>query len=137
MVERTYGISNREEIMKEILKYLWQLPQNIIGLLVIKFSYAWKRDGIWYTARKFGVSLGKYIIINEWSTEKTLNHERGHQKQSLYLGWLYLIIIGLPSAIGNLWDRWFHKNWSSVDRIKWYYSQPWEHWADKLGGVIR
>jgi len=52
----------------------------------------------------------------------------GHQKQSLYLGWLYLIIIGLPSVTGNLLNR-------VIDFD--YYKQPWEAWADKLGGVKR
>ena len=123
--------------MKEVLKYLWQLPQNLLGLAVIWFSGAWRVGDHWLTIEKFGVSLGDYIIVNEWSTEKTLQHERGHQKQSLYLGWFYLLIIGLPSALGNLYDRWFHKNWLSSDRCEWYYNQPWEHWADKLGGVTR
>ena len=41
---------------------------------------------------------------------------------------LYLIVIGLPSAVGNLLHR----------KIKFdYYKQPWEAWADKLGGVKR
>lgn len=123
--------------MKEVLKYLWQLPQNILGLIVIYSTYAWRITDHWCVVQRFGVSLGDYIIVNQYANETTLNHERGHKKQSLYLGWLYLIIIGLPSAIGNLWDRWFHKKWSSADRIKWYYSQPWEKWADKLGGVTR
>lgn len=124
--------------MKDLLLYLWQLPQNILGLIVITFSQAEKdTDGIWYTQKKFGVSLGNYIIVNENSSKTTVNHEKGHQKQSLYLGWLYLILIGIPSACGNLYDRFFHKSWSREESCKWYYSQPWEAWADRLGGVVR
>jgi hypothetical protein len=55
----------------------------------------------------------------------------------LILGWLYLPLVGLPSIIGNIWDRLFHKKWSSDRREKWYYSRYPENWADKLGGVIR
>lgn len=125
--------------MKSILKYLWQLPQNILGLLVIFFSKASYDPiyDIWNTGCHFGVSLGRYVILYARSNSKSIKHEQGHQKQSLYLGWLYLLVIGLPSATGNLIDRWFHKKWTYSKRTVWYYSQPWEHWADKLGGVIR
>ena len=128
--------------MKEVILFIWQLPQNILGLLVIIFSRAWKAvtyETVWWTKRRFGVSLGNYIILYEDSKPLTqsVKHEKGHQKQSLYLGWLYLIIIGIPSAFGNLWDRVAHKNWKLEEREKWYYSQPWEAWADKLGGVRR
>lgn len=113
--------------MKEVLLYLWQLPQNLVGLLVILFSNAEKDwDDYWITNYRFGVSLGRYIIVNKNCTMDTIKHERGHQKQSLYLGPLYLIIIGLPSAIGNILHRFIKFN---------YYKQPWEAWADKLGGV--
>ena len=113
------------------------MPQNIIGLLVILFSKA-KYDGNCYvTKHRFGVSLGKYIILHENYFPCDLDHEKGHQKQSLYLGWLYLLIIGIPSSLGNLYDRIFHKKWDSEKRYKWYYNQPWEKWADKLGKVNR
>lgn len=125
--------------MKKILLYFWQLPQNILGLLVILFTQSkYCNDGFWITSKfLFGVSLGKYIIFGQVANKIRLNHEQGHQKQSLYLGWFYLLIIGLPSAIGNLIDRFFHKKWSVQKRIKWYYNQPWEKSADKLGGVNR
>lgn len=86
-----------------------------------------------------GISLGRRIIIDSDSrmTESTVRHEHGHQIQSLYLGWLYLIVIGLPSICGNIIDRTMHKKWTVKERIKWYYSQPWEKWADRLGGAAR
>lgn len=126
--------------MKKFLMYLWQLPQNILGLLVIlftgaEFSLAYS---VWETRKySFGVSLGRYIIFGKHFEYTDLKHEQGHQRQSLYLGWLYLIVIGLPSALGNLYDRIAHRSWNYKSRIKWYYSQPWEAWADKLGGVER
>ena len=124
--------------MKDFILYLWQLPQNILGLVVILFSRAWSSyRGVWWTKYKFGVSLGNYIIINCKCSFRDIKHEQGHRKQSLYLGWLYLILIGIPSALGNLWDRIAHKNWVSWEREAWYYSLPWEAWADRLGGVAR
>lgn len=128
--------------MKNVLLYIWQLPQNLLGLLVIFFSKAKKTEwnGIvcYKTDYVFGVSLGKYIILDRWSTITDILHEYGHQKQSLILGWLYLPIIGITSAVfNNLWDRLAHKDWSTTDRYDWYYARFPEQWADKLGGVKR
>ena len=85
----------------------------------------------------FGVSLGKYIIFGGQHSIISVYHEEGHQKQSLYLGWLYLIVVGLPSFAGNIYDRIAHRNWNPKARIKWYYNRFPENWADKLGGVQR
>lgn len=132
--------------MIKVLLYIWQLPQNLLGLLVILFTGAKKTSyesiSHWLiknpdNTRYFGVSLGNYIIFGNYPSEKTCKHEQGHQKQSKYLGPLYMLVIGLPSALGNIWDRLFHKKWSVSKRISWYYKQPWEAWADKLGGVER
>lgn len=124
--------------MIKVLLYLWQLPQNLLGLALVKILKARRQCLVFYTDKYlFGVSLGNYIIFGGNWTETDLRHEMGHQKQSRYLGIFYLLIIGLPSLLGNLYDRVFHKSWNNQKRIDWYYSQPWEAWADKLGGVIR
>lgn len=131
--------------MKQIILFIWQLPQNILGLLIILFTGAFKtKDGrYWVTGiGAFGVSLGAYIIFGDMNgryapLENSIKHEQGHQRQSLYLGWLYLLVIGLPSVCVNLWDRLFHKKWLRQKRIDWYYSRYPEHWADKLGDVKR
>ena len=133
-----------------VFKWLWQLPQNLIGfLLTRKHEYKSGRhiDGRWVDVYyksffRSGVSLGDYIILDYWYCGKACStqavaHEYGHSKQSLILGWFYLLLVGLPSIIGNAWDRLFHKKWSSDQREKWYYSRYPESWADKLGGVIR
>ena len=118
--------------MKRFVLYIHQLPQNLLGLLVILCTNAFKsKDGsYWVGVGNFGVSLGNYIIFgNSYRIlQRDIKHEQGHQKQSLYLGWLYLLVIGIPSGIGNLLNR--------VIKFD-YYKQPWEHWADKLGGVKR
>lgn len=124
--------------MKDFILYLWQLPQNLLGLLVIAFTKAKKKGEVYVAGRyRFGVSLGSYIIFGGFFNSTDKKHEKGHQKQSLYLGPLYLLLIGIPSILGNLWDRLFHRKWSSVKREKWYYSLIWEAWADKLGQVRR
>jgi hypothetical protein len=68
------------------------------------------------------------------SSDKDLNHEYGHCRQSRVLGPFYLLIIGIPSFIHALartlcWKL-FHKKWN-------YYKFYTEAWADKLGGVQR
>lgn len=93
---------------------------------------------IWVTSRhSFGVSLGSFVVFgvkdNRMILPKHLLHELGHCIQSIYLGPFYLLLIGLPSITFNVWDRLFHKKWSSKKRSEWYYSLPWEHWANKLG----
>lgn len=135
--------------MKKSLLYLWQLPQNILGLILILFTKAkkytvngeyWKAEGKFY----FGICLGNYIIFQvpdfyyyQLPLVTSIKHEEGHQKQSQYLGWFYLLIIGIPSFLFNVFDRLFHSKWNTEKRMKWYYSLLWEKWADELGGVRR
>ena len=135
-----------EKIIKDVLMYLWQLPQNLLGLILITLYKNAKRvddfeDVNVYVTDKMpsGISLGKYIILNPFclENETTIKHEYGHCLQSKILGWFYLIVVGLPSLLGNIYDRLFHSDWDYEKSMKWYYNQPWEKWADELGGVER
>ena len=130
--------------MKKIFLFVWQLPQNILGLLVILFTRAKNTGkGFWYTNKKikFGVSLGNFIIFScDYGLgpgDTSIKHEQGHQVQSIFSGWLYLILIGIPSFCGNVFDRIFHKDWDVIKRLRWYYSLPWEKSADNRGKVKR
>ena len=133
-----------------IIKWIWQLTKNLIGFLIIrKKKYKSEKyiDGKWINIYyksffRSGISLGEYIILDYWYCGKACSrqifvHEYGHSKQSLILGWLYLPLVGIPSIVSNIWDRLFHKKWTSDQREKWYYSRYPEKWADKLGGVVR
>jgi hypothetical protein len=136
--------------MKKVILWVWQVPQHLLGLFLIWIQQAKKTitgNIFWYVFGKTnklseylsGASLGKYIILpcNSCS-EITVKHEHGHSKQSLIFGPLYILVIGLPSMLANnLWDKIFHKKWSTEKRHKWYYSRYPEEWADKLGGVVR
>lgn len=75
-----------------------------------------------------GISLGKYIIISQWFSEREVKHEYGHCRQSKMLGWFYLIVIGLPSII---W-AWLYRG-----EKEGYYKFYTEKWADRLGEVER
>lgn len=131
--------------MKKFILYLWQLPQNLIGFLIIKIMkakikkfYGVKKyfNCLYYDEIKYfecrlfysGVSLGEYIIFDNRILISYLDirHEEGHQKQSLFLGPLYLLIIGIPSLIGNIIHRFIKFD---------YYKLPWEKWANNLAGI--
>jgi len=103
---------------------------------VILFSHAvydqnYESSKVYHTSKKFGVSLGKYIIVYALVDKETIQHEYGHSKQSLYLGPLYLIIIGIPSFTMNLLTR------MGVLSNERYYKRWPENWADQLEGVKR
>ena len=117
---------------------IWQLPQVLVGALVRLISSAEFNEAVSeeYHACVFnwklssGISLSPYyIIVNKDASSNTIKHEKGHAKQSLYLGPLYLIVIGLPSII---WAGIVHR--LTNKSYHWFYT---ESWADKLGGVAR
>lgn len=129
---------------KNIIKTIWELPQNLLGFIVTKVTkankyctygtanvYSWTVSG--------GMSLGKYIFIPFkvdtpmlYGVEQYIKHEYGHTLQSSYLGWFYLLVIGLPSLIWcGCCGKYRRKHGIS------YYDFYTEKWADRLGGVER
>lgn len=129
------------QLICTILLAIWQLPQTLLGLAVIACMAGRTRyvgDGVW-TVRGWtsGVCLGEFIALCTWFDSTDLRHERGHREQSRILGPLYLLVVGLPSVIGNLIDRRGHRSWPDALRSKWYYDLPWEADADQRGGVKR
>lgn len=123
--------------MKKFLMYLWQLPQNIIGLLLRLFIKGERKTTIngisVYYKSDFngGISLGNTILVSSQGPYMS-KHERGHQLQSQMLGPLYLFVIGIPSII-----------WAALygtlikETPNGYYKFYTEKWADKLGKVNR
>lgn len=116
-----------------ILWFIWQLPQNLIALLMLPFMGKMKlvRFELFTFAfecskMKGGISLGNFIFLSPILAEKEayIRHEYGHVRQSHMLGWLYLLIIGLPSLLNALFNF-----------TKCYYSWYTESWANKLAGV--
>ena len=128
-------------IIINILLYIWQLPQNLLGL-ILRAIYRQKnsllyKDKIIRVCESFpgGISLGNTLIISKFPYNKPtwniVKHEWGHTRQSLYLGPLYLIIIGIPSGLWAL----IHKY--NPEKPNEYYTFFTEKWADKLGNVKR
>lgn len=124
--------------MMEILKYFWELPQLIAAL--IYYWYLKRKDEILDTCTCQGaivfikrkscgsVTLGNHIFLSPRATDTTVRHEWGHTRQSLILGPLYLIVIGIPSIIWAATHRTIAPNTDYFDFFT-------EKWANKLGDV--
>lgn len=120
-----------------LLLYIWQLPQNLVGLLFLLFAKGEKKHQLgnirFYYLPTFpgGITLGEYILLS--SREKWhIRHEFGHVLQSRILGPLYLLVIGLPSLI--------HAGLSEILKCcekhsEGYYHFWTEKWANKLSGI--
>ena len=125
--------------IKDSIKWLWQFPQNMLALCIegVLCEAAYRKgkaDGntiIMNIALPSAMSLGDYLFVNPMSSQKSIQHECGHSKQSDILGPLYLIVIGIPSLLHNI----VYYLCSKIG-IKWnYYSFYTEYWANKLVGI--
>ena len=124
-------------MIKNILLWIWQFPQHVVGLLILLFikgEAKHKFDGItyyFYDPFPGGISLGNYMILGSQFSQ-TIKHEYGHALQSKMLGPLYLFVIGIPSIIwAGLYGSIIRETHNG------YYKFYTERWADKLGKVIR
>ena len=133
-----------------ILRFLWELPQNLLGIVLFRIYSAgcdslettYGDARVLYSGRmRGGISLGRHIVL-PWRyriaygrgpyIEMTHRHEYGHTVQSRRLGWLYLVVVGLPSIT---W-AWAHSTFRRLGTVDYYSFYP-ERWADELGGVER
>ena len=120
-------------LIKFIGLFLWQLPQNIIALLMLpfigklqlikyhKYCFAFEAKRM-----KGAISLGSFIFLSPYSAkrETTIAHEYGHIVWSWKLGWVYLLIIGIPSILNACFNF-----------TKCYYDWFPEKWANKSAGL--
>lgn len=123
------------------LMYLHQLPQNLLGFALYLCYQGYEEmrqvgynDVVVVKSPKMrgGISLGQYVIVSRDANLETIYHELGHCKQSQILGWLYLIVIGLPSII------WAELYGIQEIRERWsYYDFYTERWANELGEETR
>lgn len=135
-------------IIKTYLYLLWQctygIIQSLLGFFLLLIYIREKHytfHGAVVTEWKHGssVSLGMFLFVSTKYKEKAetielynrlVAHEYGHTIQSLVLGPLYLIVIGLPSLL-----------WASIPAFRKmrrkrqisYYSFYTESWANAWG----
>lgn len=131
-------------MMKDILRkvwtvllYIWELPQNIVGLVLLLVLKGERRHYLkgmrFYYLDTFpgGITLGEYIVVGT-RKESTVRHEFGHVLQSRILGPLYLLVIGLPSLV----HAWINGYIGCCDRHdEGYYHFYTERWANRLTGL--
>ena len=133
----------------DVLKWTWELPQNIIGALFMVYidmtdksyfkfnSCNEMRNTQVFCDIKGGVTLGRYIFLNKryYTNNSVITHEIGHIWQSIYLGPLYLIVVGLPSVFHawlNNYIRccYFHDKENNLFYC--YYHFYTERWANNI-----
>ena len=77
-----------------------------------------------------GISFGKFIFLSSYlDSEYYIKHEYGHCIQSLVLGPLFLIVIGIPSICWAMFGEKYRQRTG-----KSYYSFYTEAWANFFGG---
>lgn len=122
--------------------FIWQLPQNIAGLIVLlvlkisKYNVVKSNDyGVtFYCVSKwnYGVCLGKYIFVGDiFTSYRHVRHEYGHLIQSIIFGPTYLIFVGIPSFVKNIIGRY------DAEYNKKYYTRWPEKNADVLGEALK
>lgn len=131
-------------LLYRLCQCTWGLPQTLLGLLEFirhckEPHYTYHGAIVTECKINLNLSLGLFVFVtaenNGIKTERlqrVLAHEYGHTIQSLMLGPLYLIIIGIPSW---LWCNVpYFRNMRKKKQIS-YHSFYTEKWADKLGGL--
>ena len=75
-----------------VLLYLWQLPQNLLGLTYLAFCFdrvkiTEQRGAVFYATKhvRGGMTLGRYVFIapGNIDREPVYDHEFGHVRQSV------------------------------------------------------
>ena len=127
--------NNIGHVLLFILLFLWQLPQNIIALVMMPFLgklklISYKNFCFAFEGENMsgGISLGTFAFVSTYNAKKPLviKHEQeGHTFDSKIFGPLYLLVIGLPSI---LWA------WLGDDN-KCYYDFYTEKWANNHAGL--
>lgn len=123
-----------------VLQWSWGIVQNIAGLILFLVNVKgrhYRVNGALATDwdnKRGSVSLGMFIFISnaDINKEYTKRHEYGHTLQSVILGPLYFLVIGLPSVIWcalPYFVKYRRKSGAS------YYGFYTERWANKLAGL--
>ena len=128
------SLKRSKEVALQILLILWQLPQSLVGVLMLPFlgklelidyrNYCWCFKGKYMQG---GISLGCFSFLGIYTSkrETAVAHELdGHTVDSKIWGPLYLLVIGIPSIL-NAW----------IGFTKCYYNFYTERWANKHAGL--
>lgn len=140
-----------KQILYRFCQCTWGIFQTILGFILFlkyfknkHFSYhgaiitEWNNNTslslvlfVFVTVHPFFTEKYKYEYTQEELARKLLVHEYGHTIQSLILGPLYLIVIGIPST---LWGFLFAKK--RYEKQIPYCAFFTESWANKCGEYV-
>ena len=138
--------------MFTLAQLTWGLPQTLLGFLLYlywlpraKTCYLYHGAIVTEWTTGGGISLGLFVFVSEKASRYMLDgreltaeesktgvrvHEYGHCIQSLMLGPLYLIAVGLPSY---LWANLPPLRKLRREKSLSYYAVYPENWANRLG----
>ena len=111
-----------------IILFIWQLPQNILAILIFPFLgkkkiICYRNYCLCFSCSKMtgGISLGGFAYVGPDLDKYSISHEvDGHTVQSKLLGPLYLIIVGIPSFVWcNIINREKYPNYYVFFTEKW------------------
>lgn len=131
----------------------WGVLQTCLGFIVLLFNirckhYYYKGAIITEWKNSSSVSIGMFVFVTkdvyfyeklkdkftkEELHKRLLVHEYGHTIQSLILGPLYLLIIGIPSTLWGFSPR---LNRKRKEKQISYFSFFTEKWANVLGEKV-
>ena len=122
-----------------LLDLCWEAPQVIVGAVVklIYIRYGSRevetyKQGVCQIQNwgmSSGVSLGWWQFTSKYATVTTASHEVAHSIESVALGPLFLVLIGLPSI---LWAGIIHPYFMSDKSYYWFYT---ERITDRIAGI--
>ena len=142
-----------KSILYCIVQGTWGILQTLLGLInfiihIRDRHYFYHGSIITEWNDKSSVSLGMFVFVtkepyfydklkDEYTKEELSRrlrvHEYGHTIQSLILGPLYLIVMGIPST---LWGFLPNLNKKRKDEQISYFSFFTEAWANRLGEKV-
>lgn len=132
-------------VIYTVLQLSWGIVQNFLGIIlwtVLSVVNPKRKRGYYHGAVlthwkfKFSMGLGMFIFYGHEGTEEAsevLVHEYGHTIQSIILGPLFMLVIGIPSCVWAFTPV-FGK-WRKEGKYKYTDFYP-EYWANKLGEKI-
>ncbi|MBQ8655104.1 MAG: hypothetical protein IJ507_09220 [Clostridia bacterium] len=142
-----------KKLLYRLVQCTWGAPQTLMGLCVFLLHLKDRHEAyhgavVTYWKGKSSVSLGMFVFLTDepYFAEKyagsipkaelsrrLLVHEYGHTIQSLMLGPLYLIVMGIPST---LWGFLPQLNRMRREKQISYFDFFTESWANRLGERI-
>lgn len=144
-------------ILYIICQCTWGILQTALGFFIFLAHFR-KKHYLYHGAIVTGwghetsASLGLFVFIAEGEnsdktpksnssladlSERLLVHEYGHTIQSLLLGPLYLVVVGIPSALWCFLP--YCKKKRKVERISYYsfYTEKWaDCWGERVAGKL-